>query len=122
MAESISNKIKDSYVVSLNIANYKDAHELRALLDQTMQRVRNSKDALINQTLAIVYESDYPNKDFFGIGYDAGDYQRSSDYQNFAEEKFIAISSPQQFKEKANSQSQHSPHSEIWQGIEGEVP
>ena len=48
------------------------------------------------------YQKNYPNKDYFGIGYDAADYQRSSDYQRFAEEKFIAIASPQQFKEKAN--------------------
>jgi len=104
MASSVLARLKDSYSVSLNIANYKDAQELKSLLDQTAQRVRNSKSASINQTFAAVYETNYPNKEYFGIGYDAVDYQRSLEYQKFAEEKFIAIVFPQQFKEKASSQ------------------
>ena len=86
MASSILNKLKDSYSVSLNITNYVDAQELKTLLDQTAQRVRNSRSASINQTIATVYETNYPNKEYFGIGYDAVDYQRSSEYQKFAEE------------------------------------
>ena len=100
------NKVKNSYVISLMPEIYPDVQELAALIDQTMQKVRNSKNELINQTKEIVFVTDYPNKDYFGIGYEASDYQRSSEYQKFAEEKFLAIVSPQLFREKANSQSQ----------------
>ena len=106
MAVNSLNKVKNSYVISLKPENYPDVQELAALIDQTMQRVRGSKNELINRTKEIVFETDYPNKDYFGIGYEAGDYQRSADYQTFAEEKFAAIASPQLFREKANSQSQ----------------
>ena len=106
MAVNSLNKVKNSYVISLKPENYSDAQELAALIDQTIQRVINSKNELINRTKEIVFETDYPNKDYFGIGYEAGDYQRSADYQTFAEEKFAAIASPQLFREKANSQSQ----------------
>ena len=106
MAVNSLNKVKNSYVISLKPENYPDVQELAALIDQTMQRVRSSKNELINRTKEVVFETDYPNKDYFGIGYEASDYQRSVDYQTFAEEKFVAIVSPQLFREKANSQSQ----------------
>ena len=50
MAVNSLNKVKNSYVISLKPESYPDVQELAALIDQTMQRVRSSKNELINRT------------------------------------------------------------------------